>query len=58
LSPEEERDFIKLDLGPTLRADHPSVKIMMLDDQRTHLAKWTDAILSDPEAAKVSRLLV
>jgi glucosylceramidase len=28
LTPEEERDFIKLDLGPTLRADHPSVKVL------------------------------
>eukprot|EP00164_Ancoracysta_twista_P004549 GFYU01006135.1.p1 GENE.GFYU01006135.1~~GFYU01006135.1.p1 ORF type:complete len:534 (-),score=199.34 GFYU01006135.1:26-1627(-) len=51
-TPEEERDFIKKDLGPILRADHPDLKIIMMDDQRSHLPKWIDGVLSDPEAAQ------
>ena len=30
----------------------PQVKIMMLDDQRSHLSKWADTVLGDAEAAK------
>lgn len=50
---EDERDFIKKDLGPMLaQRSHNNVKIMMLDDQRPFLLSWVDVILSDPEAAK------
>ncbi|GMH54023.1 hypothetical protein TrRE_jg1192 [Triparma retinervis] len=52
MSPEEQRDFIKNYLGPELRAFNPDLKIMMHDDQRVHLKKWTDTILGDPEAAQ------
>ena len=45
-------DFIKNYLGPELRAFNPDLKIMMHDDQRVHLKKWTDTILGDPEAAQ------
>ena len=47
---EEQRDFIKVDLGPTLRADNPRCELMILDDQRIHLPSWADTVLSDPEA--------
>lgn len=52
-SAEAERDFIKLDLGPTLTQEgYKDVKIMMLDDQRLFVGHWTKTILSDPDAAK------
>ena len=51
LSAEEERDFIKSDLGPALRVCAPGLKLIMLDDQRSHLEAWTDTVLGDPVAA-------
>lgn len=49
---EEQRDFIKADLGPTLRAENPQCKLMILDDQRSHLPKWADTVMADADAAK------
>ncbi|EDO38810.1 predicted protein [Nematostella vectensis] len=52
-SPQQERDFIKEDLGPALSQEgHGNVQIIMLDDQRLFLDNWVDVILGDPEAAK------
>eukprot|EP00794_Sanderia_malayensis_P010154 gene10154-11191_t len=51
--PEDERDFIKKDLGPTLAANgYKDIKLMMLDDQRLFLKVWADTILGDPDAKK------
>ncbi|GAB9475589.1 Glycosyl hydrolase family 30 protein [Globisporangium polare] len=47
----QERDWIKSDLGPILEANHPDVKLIILDDQKDALIKW-DAALKDPEARK------
>ena len=47
-----QRDFIKNFLGPTLNAEHPSLKLLMLDDQRSHLPSWATTVLGDPEAAQ------
>ena len=49
-----ERDFIKLNLGPTLEKAglKDKVKIMIHDDQRDTLVNWTHTVLSDKEAAK------
>lgn len=44
-----ERDFIKMNLGPTLKENNPDVKIIMLDDQKDLLLDW-DASLVDEEA--------
>ena len=44
---------MKLDLGPALRASFPDVKLMMMDDQRTHMVNFANVVLSDPEAAQV-----
>lgn len=45
LSPEMERDFIKLDLGPALKKNNYSnVALMVLDDQRFLLPKWVDPV--------------
>jgi glucosylceramidase len=50
--PEEERDFVKLDLGPALKQYNPDVKLMVHDDQRTHLPDYVETIMSDPDARK------
>ncbi|RLN26771.1 hypothetical protein BBJ28_00023922 [Nothophytophthora sp. Chile5] len=46
-----ERDFIKLDLGPMMKENHPDLKIIMMDDQKDLLLDW-DAALLDEEAAQ------
>jgi glucosylceramidase len=51
-SAAQQRDFVKLDLGPTLRAEQPGCKLMILDDQRSHLPAWADTVLGDAEAAQ------
>ncbi|XP_072018680.1 lysosomal acid glucosylceramidase-like [Amphiura filiformis] len=51
-SSEMERDFIKMDLGPALKANgYSNVSLMILDDQRFMLPEWVNPILNDPEAA-------
>ncbi|XP_071511394.1 lysosomal acid glucosylceramidase-like [Diadema antillarum] len=53
LTPELERDFVKLDLGPTLEAQGlGNITIMMLDDQRFELPDWPVRVLGDKDAAK------
>ncbi|XP_070542233.1 lysosomal acid glucosylceramidase-like [Ptychodera flava] len=48
-----QRDFIKLDLGPTLKErGHSDVKVMILDDNRLMLPHWADVVLKDPDAAQ------
>lgn len=44
-----ERDFIKKDLGLLMKQRHPKLKLIIMDDQKDALAKWTGA-LEDPEA--------
>ncbi|XP_072166772.1 lysosomal acid glucosylceramidase-like [Diadema setosum] len=51
-TPEMERDFIKLDLGPALHAGgFQNLKMMMMDDQRFELPGWPDVVLRDAESA-------
>nr|XP_050045334.1 lysosomal acid glucosylceramidase-like isoform X1 [Dermacentor andersoni] len=54
-TPQTERDFIKLDLGPAL-ADAGygagKLKLMMFDDNRLGIRLWARTVLGDPEAAK------
>ncbi|DBA00915.1 TPA: LOW QUALITY PROTEIN: hypothetical protein N0F65_006115 [Lagenidium giganteum] len=49
LSPEEERDFIKKDLGPLMRERHPELKIIAHDDQKPDI-KSRLAPFQDPDA--------
>lgn len=52
-TPEQQRDFIAKDLGPTLHANgYKDIKLMMLDDQRLLMTYWADTILTDPDASK------
>jgi glucosylceramidase len=54
-SPELERDFIKLDLGPALEkagygANH--LNLMINDDHRPGVHHWAQVIFKDKDAAK------
>lgn len=54
-TPELQRDFIKLDLGPILEAAGYGLNttdLMIFDDQRSNIHIWTDTILKDKDAAK------
>ena len=54
-SPELQRDFIKLDLGPKLAASGygpDKLKIMIMDDQRMLLPEWANIVLSDADASQ------
>lgn len=52
-TPESQRDFIKTQLGPKLRASaHPDTKLLIYDQNRDDLERWTQTILGDPEAAQ------
>ena len=52
-SPEEERNFLRDHLGPTLAAEGLGyVKIMIWDHNTDILIKRVEPILKDPEAAK------
>jgi len=55
LSPEMERDFVKLNLGPELaKAGYgpDRLKLMIMDDQRDYMVKWADIFLNDSQAAQ------
>lgn len=50
---EEERDFLKNDLGPTMQREHLSnVKIIVWDHNRDLIYQRASTILRDPAAAK------
>ncbi|ETK91606.1 hypothetical protein F441_04996 [Phytophthora nicotianae CJ01A1] len=51
LTAEEERDFIKLNLGPLMAKNHPDLKIMANDDQKPGLLDRS-APFDDPESKK------
>ncbi|XP_028650908.1 lysosomal acid glucosylceramidase [Erpetoichthys calabaricus] len=52
-TPERQRDFIALDLGPALASSqHHRVQLMILDDQRLLLPYWAKVVLSDLKAAR------
>ncbi|KAJ8304057.1 hypothetical protein KUTeg_017640, partial [Tegillarca granosa] len=51
--PEQQRDFIAMDLGPALEKNgYKDIKLMILDDQRILLPYWADKVLSSSEASK------
>ena len=54
-TPELQRDFIKLDLGPILASAGyglNTTELMVYDDNIKDLNKWVDTILKDKDAAK------
>jgi glucosylceramidase len=53
--PMTQRDFIKLNLGPTLNKagyNPDKLKLMIFDNNVGDLQKWSDSILDDKDAAK------
>ncbi|RMX67539.1 hypothetical protein KXD40_003377 [Peronospora effusa] len=51
LTAEEERDFIKLNLGPLMAKNHPHIKIVANDDQKSEILDRS-APFDDPESKK------
>ncbi|KAE9000860.1 hypothetical protein PR001_g17758 [Phytophthora rubi] len=49
-----ERDFIKRDLGPMMKKNHPDLKIIMMDDQKDLLLDWDATLLDEDSAQYVS----
>jgi len=45
-----ELDFIASELGPTLKADHPDVKLFLFDHNKDDVLDWVEALYSHPEA--------
>ncbi|XP_013882930.1 glucosylceramidase [Austrofundulus limnaeus] len=52
-TPEEQRDWVALDLGPAVRSSSfPQTHILILDDNRLLLPYWATVVLSDVHAAR------
>jgi len=51
-TPQQERDFVKGQLGPVIKSNHPNVKIMIYDHNEDVLEEWVRTIYSDPAAAQ------
>uniref|UniRef100_A0A3Q2PZK6 Glucosylceramidase n=1 Tax=Fundulus heteroclitus TaxID=8078 RepID=A0A3Q2PZK6_FUNHE len=52
-TPEEQRDWVALDLGPALRSSsHPHTHVLTLDDNRLLLPHWAKVVLGDVHAAR------
>src|SRR5260370_34486961 len=52
---EQQRDFLKLDLGPILEAagyGANTTQVMICDDQREWVHTWANTIYADKEASK------
>ncbi len=47
---EEERDFVKDHLGPTLKETHPDVGIIIWDHNRDIIVERATTVLEDPDA--------
>ncbi|HNT66708.1 MAG TPA: glycosyl hydrolase [bacterium] len=49
-TPETQNDFIKNHLGPRLKSsDHADTRLLIYDQNRDGMQRWTDIILGDPE---------
>ncbi|XP_044063224.1 lysosomal acid glucosylceramidase isoform X3 [Siniperca chuatsi] len=52
-TPEEQRDWVALDLGPALHASsHPRTHVLILDDNRLLLPYWAKVVLNDVHAGR------
>ncbi|MCI4374640.1 hypothetical protein PGIGA_G00008390 [Pangasianodon gigas] len=52
-TPELQRDWIAMDLGPALHSSpYAKTRLMILDDQRLLLPHWAKVVLSDIHAAR------
>lgn len=46
-TPEYESSFVRDHLGPVLRKDHPSLKIIGFDHNKDHVTKWAKTLYAD-----------
>jgi glucosylceramidase len=51
-TPEEMTRYVVRNLGPTLAADHPGVKILHFDHNRDQVEAWTTSLFTEPDAPK------
>ncbi|XP_035478634.1 lysosomal acid glucosylceramidase [Scophthalmus maximus] len=52
-TPEEQRDWVALDLGPALRASpYKHTHVLILDDNRLLLPHWAKVVLNDVHAGR------
>ncbi|KAJ8354838.1 hypothetical protein SKAU_G00224050 [Synaphobranchus kaupii] len=52
-TPETQRDWVSMDLGPALtQSQHQRTQVLLLDDQRLLLPHWARVVLSDIHAAR------
>ncbi|GMF12908.1 unnamed protein product [Phytophthora lilii] len=51
MSAKQQRDFVKLDLGPTMAKNHPNLKIIATDDQKSGILDEL-APYEDPDSLK------
>jgi|GEM_PF-83273 glucosylceramidase len=51
-NPQQERDFLKNNLGPKLAQNNLDVKVMIWDHNKDHMVIWADTIFRDTAAAK------
>ena len=51
-TPELERQFVRDQLGPRLRADHPEVRLLIYDHNKDHIVEWAQTLLGDNETAQ------
>jgi glucosylceramidase len=51
-NPQQEADFVKNYLGPSIKKQFPDLKIMIYDHNKDHIQNWASTIYSDLEAAK------
>jgi glucosylceramidase len=50
--PQQERDFLKNNLGPKLVQNNLDVKVMIWDHNKDHIVTWADTIFRDTTAEK------
>ncbi|NXA43810.1 GLCM Glucosylceramidase, partial [Eudromia elegans] len=51
-SAAQQRDFIARDLGPALARSPHAARVLILDDQRSHLPAWAQVVLRNGSAAR------
>jgi glucosylceramidase len=51
-SPEFEAEFVRDHLGPTLKADHPNLKIIGYDHNKDHVVTWAQVLYNESLGAK------
>ena len=51
-TPQTEHAFLKNNLIPRMKSDHPDVKILIYDHNKDHILDWMNEILADKDIAQ------